>query len=98
MCITAVYTDEWTGYTGLHRCHATVYQGQRQWTRYADGIREVHTNTIEGVWTPVRNFLRPFRGVHKKLLAGYVALCEFRINLKRMTREFISKLVACTNS
>ena len=94
----AVYTDEWTGYTGLHRCHATVYQGQRQWTRYADGIREVHTNTIEGVWTPVRNFLRPFRGVHKKLLAGYVAICEFRINLKRMTREFISKLVACTNS
>ena len=24
-----------------------------------------------------RNFLRPFRGVHKKFLAGYVAICEF---------------------
>ena len=95
-----VYTDEWPGYSGLNRCHATVCHGQRQWARDADadGVREVHTNTIEGVWTTVRNFLRPFRGVHKKLLAGYVAICEFRINLKRITREFISKLVACTHS
>ena len=31
--------------------------------------------TIEGFWTTVRNFLRPFRGVHKKFLAGYVQ-CE----------------------
>ena len=95
-----VYTDEWRGYSGLNRCHATVCHGKRQWARDADadGIREVHTNTIEGVWTTVRNFLRPFRGVHKKFLAGYVAMCEFRINLKRITSEFISQLVACTNS
>lgn len=72
----------------------------RQWARDADadGIREVHTNTIEGVWTTVRNFIRPFRGVHKKCLAGYVAICEFRINLKRITTEFISQLVDCTKS
>ena len=92
--------NEWKGDVGLNRCHATVCHGQRQWARdaNADGIREVHTNTIKGAWTTVRNFLRPFRGGHKKLLAGYVAICEFRINLKRRTREFISKLVACTNS
>ena len=24
-----------------------------------DGINEVHTNTVEGMWTTVRNFLRP---------------------------------------
>ncbi len=61
-----VYTDEWRGYSGLNRGHATVCHGKRQWARDADadGIREVHTNTIEGVWTTVRNFLRPFRGVH----------------------------------
>ena len=95
-----VYTDECPGYSELNRCHATVCHGQRQWARDADTdeIREVHTNTIEGVWTPVRNFLRPFRGVHKKLLAGYVAMCEFCITLKRITGEFISKLVACTYS
>ena len=37
--------------------------------RDGDGL---FTNTIEGVWTTLRNFLRPFRGVHKKFLAGYV--------------------------
>ena len=39
-----------------------------EWARDADGdgLYEVHTNTIEGVWRTVRNFLRPFRGVHKK--------------------------------
>ena len=61
-----VYTDEWRGYSGLNRCHATVCHGRGQWAidADADGIREVHTNTIEGIWTTVRNFLRPFRGVH----------------------------------
>ena len=95
-----VYTDEWQGYSGLNRYHATVCHSKRQWAidADADGIREVHTNTIEGIWTTIRNFLRPFRGVHKKWLAGYIAICEFRINLKRITAEFISKLVACTKS
>jgi len=41
------------------------------------------------MWTTVRNFLRPFRGVHKKYLSSYVAMC-----LKRITPEFISALVA----
>ena len=95
-----VYTDEWQGYLGLNRFHATVCHGTRQWAidADADGIREVHTNTIEGIWTTVRNFLRPFRGVHKKFLAGYLAICEFRINRKRITGEFISQLVTCTKS
>jgi transposase len=54
----------------------------------------VHVNTIEGLWTTVRNFLRIFRGVHKKYLGGYVAICEFAINLKGVTPAFISSLVA----
>jgi transposase len=51
-------------------------------------------NTIEGLWTTLRNFLRPFRGVHKKYLSAYVAMCEFAINLKRITPAFIASLVA----
>jgi hypothetical protein len=39
-----------------------------------------------------------FRRVHKKYLGGYVAMCEFAINLKRVTPAFISLLVAlCLN-
>ena len=95
-----LYTDEWRGYNHVIRPHATVCHGQKEWARDddGDGIREVHTNTAEGMWTTVRNFLRPFRGVHKKFLSGYIAICEFGINLKRITRPFISQLVACTNS
>jgi transposase-like protein len=46
------------------------------------------------MWTTVRNFLRPFRGVHKQYLSSYIAMCEFSINLKRITPAFISVLVA----
>ena len=95
-----VHTDEWRGYNLINRSHSTVCHGNKEWARDddGDGIREVHTNTAEGLWTTVRNFLRPFRGVHKKHLDGYIAICEFSINLKRITSEFISQLVACTNS
>ena len=45
------------------RGHATVKHSKKEWTRDddGDGIREVHSNTIEGTWTGLRNFLRPFR-------------------------------------
>ena len=91
-----VNTDEWGGYQHLDRMHVTVCHGDKEWARDddGDGIREVHTNTSEGWWTSVRNFLRPFRGVHKRLLSGYVAICEFSLNLKCVTSDFISTLVA----
>ena len=68
-----VNTDEWGAYDHLHeqgRLHATVCHapGKREWARDddGDGIREVHNNTMEGLWTGLRNFLRRFRGMHKK--------------------------------
>lgn len=93
--LATVYTDEWKGYNQVERDRQTVCHGDGEWARDedGDGIREVHVNTIEGLWTTLRNFLRPFRGVHKKHLASYVAICEFAINLKRITPSFISALV-----
>ena len=90
-----VYTDEWKGYNQVDRNRQTVCHGEGKWARDedGDGIREVHVNTIEGPQATLRNFLRPFRGVHKKHLAGYVAICEFAINLKQITPSFISALV-----
>jgi len=40
--------------------------------------------------TDVRNFLRPFKTVHKKYLASYVAMTEF----KRISPNFIAALVS----
>ncbi len=42
----------------------------------------------------LRNFIRPFKGIHKKNLAGYIALCECRRNLKRISPAFSAQLVA----
>ena len=91
-------TDEWNGYNQIPRPRLTVNHSEREWARDedGDGIREVHINTTEGMWTGTRNFLRPFRGVHKDYLADYVAMCEHRINLKRITPQFIATLVRCT--
>ena len=90
------YTDDWFNYRAVQRIHPTVCHTVREWARDddGDGQREVHTNTIEGLWTTLRNFLRPFRGVHKKYLSGYLAICEFHINLKRITPAFVAALVA----
>lgn len=90
-----VYTDEYASYNRIERTHATVSHGQKEWARDedGDGIREVHTNTAEGMWTGLRNFLRPFRGVSKWFLSGYVAIHEFQINLKAISVDFIAQLV-----
>lgn len=90
-----LYTDENQSYNHVIRNHATVCHAIHEYARDddGDGIREVHCNTVEGMWTDVRNFLRPFKGIHKKYLAGYVAMTEFKRNLKRISPDFIASLV-----
>jgi transposase len=100
---TTVYTDEWCGYDRLperHRGHATVCHAAGEWARDddGDGIREVHDNTLEGIWTGLRNFLRPFRGVSKWYLAQYVAIFQWGYNLKRVTDDFLRCLLRVSPS
>lgn len=92
---THVYTDEYDSYNRIERPRSTVAHGVHEWARDddGDGIREVHTNTIEGMWAGLRTFLRPFRGVSKHFLSGYVAIHEFAVNLKRISVSFIAALV-----
>ena len=69
---TLVYTDAYQSYNALRRIRETVCHGTHEWARDADsdGWFEIHTNTQEGMWTGLRNFLRPFRGVSKHYLRG----------------------------
>lgn len=95
-----VNTDEWRSYnhlpeTGRIRkalCHTP---GQREWARdeEGDGIREVHINTLEGIWTSLRNFLRPFRGVSKWFLNGHVAMFVSVYNFQTICPELIQRMV-----
>ena len=102
---TVVNTDEWGAYHHLpqaDRLHLTVCHtpGNREWARDddGDGIREVHNNTIEGFWTGLRNFLRPFRGVNKVYLQQYIAVHEWAHNLKQVTLEYLRILCGITQS
>ena len=56
------------GYNHIIRARATVNHGEHEWAHDddGDGIWEVHINTAEGMWTGVRIFLHPFKGVHKR--------------------------------
>jgi transposase len=95
-----VNTDEWQAYNHLpehgrthkHVCHKP---GQREWARDedGDGVREVHSNTAEGMWTGLRNYLRPFRGVNKEHLHHYVAVYEWTYNFKRVTADFLRTIM-----
>ena len=94
----AVNTDEWRGYGRLARlgfAHRTVRHADREWARDddGDGVREVHDNTLEGIWTGLRNYLRTFRGVSKWYLHQYVAMFEWGYNVKRVCPEFTRALL-----
>jgi transposase len=72
--LVMVYTDEWAAYDRLPEVgwkSATVCHAEHEWARDddGDGVREVHNNTLEGIWTGLRNYLRMFRGVSKHYLA-----------------------------
>ena len=86
---------EWQGYNHIIREHVTVNHGIHEWARDddGDGIREVHTNTTEGMWTGLRIFLGPFRGVHKNHLPGYIAIHEQAINLKKISPKLMAALM-----
>jgi transposase-like protein len=95
---SVINTDESSAYEGVGdtgRTHVTVCHsaGERARDDDGDGIREVHDNTMEGMWTGLRNFLRPFRGVHKKYLKLYIVMFEWEYNLKRVTADFLRVLM-----
>jgi len=100
-----VNTDELKSYGRLSetgRIHRTVCHtpGQREWAKDedGDGVRETHTNTSEGTWTGLRNFLRPFRGVHKQYLNQYTKVFEWAHNLKEMTVHDLHQILCPSTS
>ena len=92
---TLVMTADSQSYNALKRVRETVCHSRREGARDddGDGSCEIHTNSEEGLWTGLRNFLRPFRGVHKRSLFEYVAVYEFHVNLKAISPSFIAALV-----
>jgi hypothetical protein len=59
---TQLYTDEYESYDHIDRPRSTVCHGLKEWARDddGDGLREVHTNSAEGMWSGLRFFLHPY--------------------------------------
>jgi transposase-like protein len=74
-----VYTDEWSGYSGLDRKgyrHRRIAHGEKVWV-----VGNVHTNTIEGFWSILkRGIVGVYHSVSAKHLQAYINEYAFRYN------------------
>lgn len=92
------YTDEYNIYGRLERwgyVHETVNHGMGEYARDndGDGFCEVHVNTIEGVWSLLRSWLRPHRGISQEKLPLYLGFFEFVHNVRKRGRTLLQSLV-----
>lgn len=83
-----IYTDEYNIYNKVNTWgyeHKTVNHGAGEYARDedGDGFYEVHCNTQEGIWSLLRSWLRPHRGVSQEKLPFYVGFFEWMYNLKK---------------
>jgi len=95
---TVVYTDEYNIYARLVEwgyAHKTVNHAQGEYARDedGDGFHEVHTNTIEGVWSLLRSWLRPHRGISQEKLPFYLAFFAFVHNVRKRGKALLPSLL-----
>ena len=95
---TLIYTDEYNIYSrlvewGYH--HKTVCHSKGEYARDedGDGFYEVHTNTIEGVWSLLRSWLRPHRGISQEYLPSYIGFFEFAHNVRKRGKNLLHSLL-----
>jgi transposase len=76
------FTDEYNIYhfTAANYDHRTVNHGAGEYARHdPDGVC-VHCNTMEGIWSGLRNFLDRFKGISQRFLHLRVGRYEFLHN------------------
>ena len=59
-----------------------------------DGFCEVHVNTMEGLWSLLRSWLRPHRGISQEKLPDYLGFFQFVHNARRRGKALLSALIA----
>lgn len=96
---TVVFTDEYDIYSRLSEwgyLHRTVCHSRGEYARDedGDGFHEVHVNTMEGVWSLLRSWLRPHRGISQEHLPLYLAFFELTHNLRRRGKALFESLIA----
>jgi transposase-like protein len=94
-----VHTDEYDIYARLDAWgyqHKTVCHGRGEYARDedGDGFCEVHVNTMEGVWSLLRSWLRPHRGIAQEKLPLYLGFFQVVHNARRRGKALLGELIA----
>jgi transposase len=94
-----INTDEDAIYARLPQwgfSHKTVNHGRGEYAcdEDGDGFCEVHVNTMDGIWSLLRSWLRPHRGMSQDKLPLYLALFEFGHNARRRGKALLGALLA----
>jgi hypothetical protein len=71
--------------------HKTVCHSKGEYARDedGDGFYEVHVNTMEGVWSLLRSWLRPHRGISQEHLPYYIGFFEFVHNTRARGKSLL---------
>jgi transposase len=94
-----INTDEYAIYGRLPEWgfgHKTVHHGRGEYARDedGDGFCEVHVNSMEGIWSLLRSWLRPHRGISQEKLSYYLAFFEFVHNARCRGKALLGALLA----
>lgn len=94
--LSTLHTDEYDIYARLEQWgyhHKTVNHSLGEYARDqdGDGVHEVHCNTVECVWSLLRPWLRPHRGVSQEKLPFYVGHFEFLHNLRKRGKKALQE-------
>ena len=92
-----IYTDEYNIYNRLIKWgyeHKTVCHSAGEYARDedGDGFCEVHVNTQEGVWSLLRSWLRPHRGISQDNMPIYLGFFEFMHNIRKRGKAILEDL------
>ncbi len=95
---TCVNTDEYDIYSRLEQwgyTHKSICHGRGEYARDedGDGFHEVHVNTMEGLWSLLRSWLRPHRGISQENLPLYLGFFECVHNVRRRGKALLQALL-----
>ena len=94
---TRIYTDEYSIYARLRTWgyeHKSANYGRGEFARDedGDGFCEVHVHTMEGLWSLLRSWLRPHRGISQEKLPLWVSLHSCTTSASAAKRCFLRSL------
>ena len=95
---TRLFSHEYDFYGNLKRmvyehkklCHS---KGEYARNEDEDGYCEVHVNSMEGVWSLLRRWLRPHRGISQEHLPFYIGFFEFSYNTRTRCKSLIRNML-----